>query len=186
LHDKVKRNNQVQKTSILNDIDFELELIHRDHIDVVYILQLLAKLKTSNKTAAQKQKKAIIDLLGGEIKLRSKRELIEKFIEENLPHINDVDSIPDEFEKYWQQQKVLASSKICEEKNLDKQQFNSLIESYSYNGQEPIRQDVFKCLDNRPSILKAREIGERIILKMKKIIEVFVYRYDWVKNLTYF
>jgi type I restriction enzyme R subunit len=172
LHDKVKRNNQVQKTSILND--FELELIHRDHINVVYILQLLAKLKTSNKTAAQKQKKAIIDLLGGEIKLRSKRELIEKFIEENLPKIKDVDTIPDEFEKYWQEQKILALTKICEEENLDKKQFNSLIESYTYNGPEPIRQDILKCLDNRPSILKARKIGERILLKMKSFIEVFV------------
>jgi type I restriction enzyme R subunit len=174
LHDKIKMNTQVQKESILNDIDFELELIHRDTINVVYILQLLARIKTSNKTEAEKQKKAIIDLLGGEIKLRSKRELIEKFIEENLPKINDVDAIQDEFEKYWQQQKVLALSKICDEESLDKQQFKSLIESYTYNGQEPIRQDIFKCLENRPSILKAREIGERIILKMKKFIDVFV------------
>jgi type I restriction enzyme R subunit len=43
-----------------------------------------------------------------------------------------------------------------------------------YSGQELIRQDVFKCLENRPSILKAREIGERIILKIKKFIDVFV------------
>ena len=68
----------------------------------------------------------------------------------------------------------MALSKICDEENLDQQQFNSLIESYVYNGQEPIRQDVFKCLENRPSILKAREIGKRIILKMKKFIDVFV------------
>ena len=156
LYETIKVNNPAQKTSILNDIDFELELIHRDQINVVYILQLLARLKTTDKSEAAKQKKAIIDLLGGEVKLRSKRELIEKFIEENLPNISDVDAIPDEFEKYWQQQ------------------FNSLIESYVYNGQEPIRQDVFKCLDNRPSILKAREIGERILLKMKKYIDVFI------------
>ena len=68
----------------------------------------------------------------------------------------------------------MALSKICEEENLDQQQFNSLIESYIYNGQEPIRQDVFKCLDNRPSILKALEIGERIITKMKKYINIFI------------
>ena len=135
---------------------------------------MLSKIKVTNKTESQKQKKAIIDLLGGEPKLRSKRELIEKFIEENLPQIDDVDAIQDEFEKYWKEQKVLALSKICEEENLDQQQFNSLIESYVYNGQEPIRQDIFKCLDNRPSILKAREIGERILLKMKNFIEVFV------------
>jgi type I restriction enzyme R subunit len=141
---------------------------------VVYILQLLARLKTTNKSETQKQKKAIIDLLGGEITLRSKRELIEKFIEENLPHIENAESIPDEFEKYWQKQKIKALSKICEDEHLDQAQFGSLIQSYTYNGQEPIRQEIFKCLDNRPSILKAREIGDRIILKMKKFVDVFV------------
>ena len=120
------------------------------------------------------QKKAIIDLLGGDITLRSKRELIEKFIEENLPHIHDADKIEDEFEQYWQDQKVQALHKLCEEENLDEKQFNALIESYIYNGQEPIRDDVFKCLDNRPSILQARSIGERIIIKMRAFVETFI------------
>ena len=34
LYEKVKRDTQKQKASILNDIDFELELIHRDQINV--------------------------------------------------------------------------------------------------------------------------------------------------------
>jgi type I restriction enzyme R subunit len=174
IKETIKTTNPTQKTSILNDIDFELELIHRDQINVVYILQLLARLKTKDTSEAAKQKKAIIDLLGGEITLRSKRELIEKFIEENLPHIENAESIPDEFEKYWQKQKIKALSKICEDEHLDQAQFGSLIQSYTYNGQEPIRQEIFKCLDNRPSILKAREIGDRIILKMKKFVDVFV------------
>ncbi|WP_299016879.1 type I restriction endonuclease subunit R [uncultured Polaribacter sp.] len=174
LHDRVKQENTTQKTSILNDVDFELELIHRDQINVIYILQLLAKLTSATKTEAQQQKKAIIDLLGGDVKLRSKRELIEKFIEENLPNITDADAITDEFEQFWKEEKFLALSKICKEENLDQQQFNALIQSYTYNGQEPIRQDIFKCLDNRPSILKAREIGDRIIQKMKKYIDIFI------------
>ncbi|MFC4269299.1 type I restriction endonuclease subunit R [Polaribacter marinivivus] len=174
LYDKVKNENQTNKASILDDIDFELELIHRDKINVVYILQLLSKLKTADKNETAKQKKAIIDLLGGDVKLRSKRELIEKFIEENLPKISDTDTITDEFENYWQQEKVKALSKICDEENLDQEQFNALIQSYTYNGQEPIRQDIFKCLDNRPSILKAREIGDRIISKMKKFVDIFI------------
>ena len=53
-------------------------------------------------------------------------------------------------------------------------QFNALIESYIYNGQEPIRDDVFKCLGNRPSILQARSIGERIIIKMRAFVETFI------------
>jgi type I restriction enzyme R subunit len=68
----------------------------------------------------------------------------------------------------------LALGKLCEEENLDKAQFKALIDAYIYSGQEPIRDAVFKCLDSRPSILKARDIGERILDKMKKFVEVFV------------
>jgi len=151
-----------------------LELIHRDVVNVAYIIKLLAKLKSADRTEVQAQKKAIMDLLGGDIMLRSKRELIEKFIEENLPYIDNLDAIEDEFDRYWQDEKVLALGKLCEEENLDKAQFNALIDAYIYSGQEPIRDDVFKCLDNRPSILKAREIGERILDKMKEFVDVFV------------
>ena len=174
LYDKVKRENAKEKTSILDDIDFELELLHRDLINVSYIIKLMAKLKQAKASDAEKQKKAIMDLLGGDILLRSKRELIEKFIAENLPHIDDVDNIQDEFEKYWQEQKVLALAKLCDEEQLDKAQFISLIEAYIYSGQTPLRDDVLKCLGNRPSILIAKEIGERIIHKMKEYVEVFV------------
>ncbi|WP_026810723.1 type I restriction endonuclease subunit R [Arenibacter latericius] len=174
LYEKVKRDAKKHKASILNDIDFELELIHRDQINVAYIIKLLAKLKDAKPTETQAQKKTIIDLLGGDVMLRSKRELIEKFIEENLPKIDDVDAIEEEFEAYWQEQKVLALGKLCEEENLDKAQFKALIDAYIYSGHEPIKDEVFKCLDNRPSILKAREIGERILSKMKEYVQVFI------------
>ena len=175
LYDRIKGDITKNKTSILNDIDFELELIHRDVINVAYILKLLAKMKAEEPSDTQKQKKAILDLLGGEVQLRSKRELIEKFIEENLPDIDDIDRIDDEFEKFWQEQKVLALSKICEDENLDKAQFSALMETYIFSGQDPIRDDVVKCLDNRPSILVARTIGDRIIAKMKEYVELFVH-----------
>jgi type I restriction enzyme R subunit len=174
LYDKVRQDTSKEKVSILDDIDFELELIHRDIINVAYIIKLLAKLKQEKTSEAQKQKKAIIDLLGGEVQLRSKRELIEMFIEETLPHIDDADNIQDEFERYWQEQKVLALAKICDEEYLDKEQFNNLIEAYIFSGQDPIRDDVLKCLGNRPSILAARDTGNRIIQKMKEFVEVFV------------
>jgi type I restriction enzyme R subunit len=48
------------------------------------------------------------------------------------------------------------------------------IDTYIYNGQEPIGDDVFKCLGNRPSIQQARSIGERILDKIKEFVAVFV------------
>ena len=174
LYDKVRSDHQKEKASILEDVDFELELIHRDEINVAYILKLLAKLKQAEKSEQEQQKKAIVDLLAGELNLRSKRELIEKFIEQNLPHIEEADDIPDEFEKFWNEQKILALGELCDEEHLDQKQFQALIDAYIFTDQEPLRDDVFKCLDNRPSVLKAREIGERIITKMKEFVEVFV------------
>ncbi len=175
LYNKVKKENSKQTASILNDIDFELELIHRDRINRAYILQLLAKLKLAKKSEVAAQHKAIMDMLGGEVMMYSKRELIEKFIEENLPYIENVDDIDDEFEQYWREQKVLGLDKICEEEQLDKEQFAALIETYLFSGQEPGIFEVRKCLKEQPSALKANEIGKRIVAKMREYMEVFVH-----------
>lgn len=173
LYQKVKQDHQKEKTSILDEIDFELELIHKDQINVAYIIKLLAQMKNATPSDAAIQRKAIIDLLGGDIQLRSKRELIEKFIQENMPLIKEGDNFNDEFEKFWQEQKVLALGKLCEEEHLDKAQFKALIDAYIYSGREPIKDEVIKCLDNKPSVLQSRAIGERIIAKMKEFVEVF-------------
>ncbi|MCG3165334.1 MAG: hypothetical protein POELPBGB_01097 [Bacteroidia bacterium] len=103
--------------------------------------------------------------LTGEVELRRKCLLIEKFIKENLPNIPDSDCIPDEFYEYWQEQQVLALGNSMKDNKLDKEQLKALIETYIFSGQEPLRDDVLKCLGDRPSILKARGIGERIINK---------------------
>jgi type I restriction enzyme R subunit len=44
-------------------------------------------------------------MISGEIKLRSKKELIERFIEENLINLTDEDSITSEFDKFLLTQK---------------------------------------------------------------------------------
>jgi len=56
-----------------------LELIHRDEINVSYIIQLLIKLKASNKKDKEQAEKEILNLLNSEAHLRSKKELIEQF-----------------------------------------------------------------------------------------------------------
>src|SRR5690606_39057580 len=44
IYDKVKNDHQKEKVSILDDIDFELELTRRDEINVSYILRLIASM----------------------------------------------------------------------------------------------------------------------------------------------
>lgn len=86
----------------------------------------------------------------------------------------DPNRIQNDFAKYWEDQRVLALQKLSEEEHLDQRQFASLIEAYIFTGQEPQKDDVLKCLEARPGVLKAREIGERIGERMKEYVEVFV------------
>jgi type I restriction enzyme R subunit len=174
LHDKVRTENQVEKVSILDDVDFELELIHKDEINRSYIIKLLARLQQADEPDKEAQTKAIMDMLSGDVELRSKRELIEKFIEENLPKIEDLDTIEDEFEQFWHDQKVLRLKEISEEENLDEKQFRNLMDRYVFSDKEPLQEEVMACMESRPSLLKAHEIGSRIIQKMRDFVDVFV------------
>jgi type I restriction enzyme, R subunit len=114
LYDKVKSDHQKEKVSILEDVDFELELIHRDEINVAYIIQLLIKLKSKVQKDVSKAEKEIFNLLNTEAHLRSKRELIEKFIQENLPVLKTTDDIPEEFDKFWNEEQQKAFNQTGE------------------------------------------------------------------------
>ncbi len=172
LYDKVKTDHQKEKVSILEDVDFELELIHRDEINVAYILKLLANLKGKDQ---EKKRKEIIDLIAGEAHLRSKRELIEKFIAENLPHIGDVEDIPDAFEKYWNEEQVLAFKKLCEEENLNTDKVEKIIENYLFAEREPLRDEVLALIvGDQPTLLERKKVGDRILNKIMKFVETFI------------
>src|SRR5690606_3139405 len=149
LYDKAKGSNQKEKVSILFDVDFELELIHRDEINVSYILKLLAKLKDAPEEEKEKQHKAIVDLMVGESQLRSKRELVEKFIRENLPRIEDSEEIQDEFTDFWTKERVEAIRKLSEEEGLESERLEDVISRYIYTEKEPLRDEVVSIMKNK-------------------------------------
>lgn len=174
LYDKAKAHNQKEKVSILEDIDFELELIHRDEINVAYILKLLAKLKDASPDEKEKQKKALIDIVAGDAQLRSKRKLIEKFIKENLPHIADSDEIPEAFEIYWNEERIAALKKMSEEENLDPQQLQEVIGKYLFTEKKPMRDDVIGLMKKRPALKERATVAERVTDKILGFVETFI------------
>lgn len=175
LHEKVKTDNQKEKVSILEDVDFELELIHRDEINVTYILKLLANLKDAKESEKEKRKKEILDILAGEVHLRSKRELIEKFISENLPNIDDADTLPTEFDKFWTEEQQKAFAALVSEEDLDETKTQKLIEDYLFAERPPLKDEALALIKGQqPSVLQRKTIGERIVDKVMKFVDTFV------------
>jgi type I restriction enzyme R subunit len=175
LYDKVKSEHEKEKVSILDDVDFELELIHRDEINVAYIIHLLIKLKSNQKKAAKQIEKEIFNLLNTEVQLRSKKELIEKFIRENMPIIMDTDDIPQEFEKFWTIEQEKAFRQLVNDEKLSKERTQTLIENYLYSEQEPMRDEILELLDGeKPTLLQRKKIGDRILSKIIGFVETFI------------
>ena len=175
LYDKVKSDHQKEKASILEDVDFELELIHRDEINVAYIIQLLIKLKSRVQKDVSQTEKEIFNLLNTEAHLRSKRELIELFIKANLPAIEDTDDIPQEFEKFWNAEQQKAFNQLVNEEKLSAERTQSLIEDYLYAEREPLRDEILQLLEGeQPTLLERKKTGDRILKKILNFVDTFI------------
>lgn len=175
LYDKVKTDNQKEKVSILNDVDFELELIHRDVINVQYILTLLAKLYDSEEEAAPGIRKLILDSVAGDIELRSKRELIEKFIEQNLPKVTDAAEIPETFEAFWETERLAAFERLCKEEQLDPEKLKKVIDRYVYTGQEPLPDpDIIDLIIVPLKLAERASTRKRVLEKVVDFVATFI------------
>jgi len=177
LYEEIKsKKGEGEKVSILEDVDFELELIHRDEINVAYILRLLALYKDATETEKQKHKENITNVINSNPQLRSKRELIEKFIDDNLMKIEESDAIEDEFEKFWDAEKEKAFDILCKEEKLDCNKIKQVIDTYIYEERLPLKDDIAKTLLTKPKLLERKKIVPRVLDKVVQFVEKF---YDY-------
>jgi len=174
LYEKTNQQSETEKSSILNDVDFEIELMHKDNINVAYILNLLDQLNDTTTEEQQKKRQQISELLAGDITLRSKKELIEKFIDEHLVGKN-VTNIQETFETYWNEKQIEAFQSICKEENLAETNIERIIEEKLYANDVPeLREKIRKAMKESQSILVRQQSIPRIIDKINNFINTFI------------
>lgn len=94
----VRKTTKKEKVSVLDDVDFQLDLLHSDRINVGYIINLLQLVvDTDSEDKRQKYQAQIYDLISSDISLHDKQDLIQKFIEENIPKMINGQSVQDAF-----------------------------------------------------------------------------------------
>ena len=164
--------------SILEELDFELELIHRDEVNVAYILEMLGQLqlkkgKRGDSPDTQKAMQEIMGLLGKEVQLRSKRELIEKFISDYMPNLAPEQDLQEMFVGYWNNEKRVAIHQLCEREGMDKDGVYRILDEYSFTGKEPLREQVFSVMTYRPKLMERKKIYRRVTTDLKGIVEKY-------------
>jgi len=175
IYDKARSLNAKEKDSILDDVDFELELIHKDEVNVSYILNLL-KLISGDKTekGRAEKRKQISDMLSGEAHLRSKKELIEKFITETLVDLEEDADIEELFNTYWDKEKLKALNKIAKEDDIEPFKLQKIIDNYLFSQQSIERDDVVESLKVKPKLLQRKKIALSVIDKIMNFVETFI------------
>jgi type I restriction enzyme R subunit len=113
LYQDFTRGIDADKENINDDIVFEIELIKQVEVNIDYILMLVAKYHESNCT--DKSILTTIDkAINSSIELRSKRELIERFVE----RVNTSTQVEKDWQAFVAEQKEKDLSAIIEEENL--------------------------------------------------------------------
>ena len=175
LYDKVKTDNTKEKDSILDDIDFEIELLQRDVINVQYILSLLADIYDAEDKEAPGMKKSLLDSVAGDVELRSKRELIEKFIEDNLPGIGSSAEIPDSFEEFWEQERLSAFDKLVKEEQLDADKLEKVINRYVYTGTKPLPDpDIIELIQKPLKLSERAATRTRVLTRVLDYVDTYI------------
>ena len=131
---------------------------------------MLVSLNKLNPEEAKKRQKEIIDLVAVEIQLRSKRALIEAFIEENLPKLKPNENVIQAFENYWTVNKKEAFVKLCAEENLSPQELEKILNHYTFANRLPRDQEIVDTLNFKPKILERKPIIERVADKINRLL----------------
>ena len=129
LYEEIKKTKNTDKESINDDIIFEIELIKQVEINIDYILMKVAEYYKSNK----KDKEILVDIkkaINSSIELRSKKELIEGFID----RVNSSKNVTDDFKKFVREEKEKDLEKVIEEEKLKPEETKKFIDNSLRDG----------------------------------------------------
>lgn len=160
--------------SILDQIDFEIELTVRDVINFDYIIQLIAGLNNYSSDAMRKKKtEEILRLFDRDVQLRKKKDLIKKFIEENLPKIEKDGNVEKAFGEFWDSERADFLKGIAVAENISVEKIENLIGEYLYTQKLPNGQDIVDLLPETPRLLERQRIIDRVKGAIENVVEMF-------------
>ena len=174
---------QQEAATGMGDIDFCLELLHSDIINVAYILELIADLNPYSEDYEEKRKH-IIDTMIKDAELRSKAKLIDGFIQKNVDDDRDnfmarkqkadgTSDLEERLNNYIVTERNNAVNTLAKDEDLDASVLNHYLSEYDYlqKEQPEIIQEALK--EKHLGLIKKRKALTRILDKLRSIIRTF-------------
>ena len=162
------------KTSVIDEVDFEIELLEKDSINVNYILSLIKNLDNKDVSFV-KDVEYILKTVDSIPNLKNKRELLEKFIEENR-NIFSVDfkgDIEDRLVKFMKKKRNEAIEEMVAEEELIYGKVNEIVEKCEFTEKKPDFNEIKESFSGKVSVLKLNKKIQSIQERIEKILDRF-------------
>lgn len=169
--------------SVIGDIDFCLELLHSDIINVTYILELIADLNPYSEDY-QEKRTHIIDTMIKDAELRSKAKLIDDFIQQNVDDDRDnfmarkqradgTSDLEEQLNNYITNKRNDAVDELAKDEDLDVTVLNHYLSEYDYlqKEQPEIIQQALK--EKHLGLVKRRNTLKRIMDRLHYIMRTY-------------
>ena len=167
----------------LEDIDFCLELLHSDIINVAYILELIAELDPYSDDYSEKRKH-ILDTMIKDAGMRGKAKLIDGFIQKNVDEDKEnfmngrnradgTNELEERLNQYIVSERNKAVSDLADDEQISAEVLNLYIKEYDYlqKEQPEIIQKALK--EKHLGLIKTRKALTRIMERLRSIIKTF-------------
>ena len=131
-----KISNDKEKSSILNDVTFSLELIQTDKINVSYILNLIRNVDLTDEEQKMKDiediQSKLVNITDDELFLKA--DLIKSFLTSILPALKEDDSIDEALDNHMNHERQKEIEKFASENNINLETLETIINEYEYSG----------------------------------------------------
>ena len=169
-----RKTTKKEKVSVLDDVDFQLDLLHSDRINVGYILTLLQMAVNAETDDQRKKYEAQVhDLIGSDISLHNKQDLIQKFIEENMPKMINGQSVQTAFAQFWDAEKEQAYQHFCEKENLKPEVLKQVLDNYEFNQRLPRKEEMKELPNFKVKLFERDNVLTNLMVKTRQLIEKF-------------
>lgn len=172
LYARTKNDREV--VSVLNDVDFCIELMESDRINVAYIMNLIRNIHFDN----DKQKEYDIKHIKEELlrtdnqQLLRKVEILQAFLDKvviNLDSADEIDAAYNDFENKEKQREIAS---FAEQEGLDFKMLADIISEYEFSGTMDAG-NIRDRIEKPMPLLKKRSLVSRIVEFIRKHCEKF-------------
>ena len=175
-YDEQKSKAKAGVKTILADIDFNIELVRTDKINVVYVLNLLKEINRKDKEEMQKS----IDLILREIdrsdneKMRYKSGIMKAFINSRFFDLDPEEDIVKEYEQYEKEVMENDVTEFAEANGIRPEIVLSILNEYFVDERSITKNKIRERLaDMRLPLLKQTKLINAIMAFIKDMYDKF-------------